>query len=201
MSRDCRTLLVLTAICDRGCVVQRHPIEVIHREGYITNSQGRIMKKRTILVALLVLGSGMPAASAATGNASGAEALALAGVVASHSPALSHADRQAMAELFDGREVSVPHNRKISVAAASIHCRASNVDIVSRRCELKFKGHPNRSLKGREANELFSTLAAAGVDSEGAAGSINESVTRLACRIDPHEIRRNDGSGADCVFK
>jgi hypothetical protein len=158
------------------------------------------MKKRTILAALVVLGTGMSAASAATGNASGPEALALAGVVASHSPALSHTDRQAMAELFNGKEITVP-NRKISVAAALVDCRASNVDIVSRRCQLKFKGHPPRSLTGRQASELFSTLSAAGVDQEGAAGTIFTRVVRLACKIDPREIRQNDGTGADCVFK
>jgi len=117
-------------------------------------------------------------ASAASGNASGPAALALAGVVASHSLVLASYDRRAMARLFGGHSaISFPPNRKISVTADSIVCRASNVDITSRTCELAF-GAGKRLLKGREANELAATLAAAGVAPEGAAGSIIESVTK-----------------------
>ena len=88
-----------------------------------------------------------------------------------------------------------PPNRKISVTADSVVCRASNVDITSRTCELAF-GAGKRLLKGREANELTATLAAAGVAPEGAAGSIIESITKLACTIDPNEIRQKAGGNA-----
>jgi len=93
-----------------------------------------------------------------------------------------------------------PPNRKISVTADSVVCRASNVDITSRTCELAF-GAGKRLLKGREANELTATLAAAGVAPEGAAGSIIESVTKLACTIDPNEIRQKAGGGGQCAFE
>jgi hypothetical protein len=161
----------------------------------------KIMKKQTILAVLFVLGQGVSTASAASGNASGSAALALAGVVASHSSVLASYDRRAMARLFGGNSgISFPPGRKISVAADSIVCRASNVDITSRTCELTF-GAGKRHLKGREANELAATLAAAGVAPEGAAGSIVESVSKLACAIDPNEIRQKAGGGAQCAFE
>jgi hypothetical protein len=161
----------------------------------------KIMKKRTMLAVLFVLGPGVSTASATPGNASGPAALALAGVVASHSSVLASFDRRAMARLFGGNSaISFPPNRKISVTADSVVCRASNVDITSRMCELAF-GAGKRLLKGREANELATTLAAAGVAPEGAAGSIVESVTKLACTVDPNEIRQKAGGGARCAFE
>jgi hypothetical protein len=159
------------------------------------------MKKHTLLAVLFVLGQGMSTASAASGSASGPAALALAGVVAAHSTVLGSFDRRAVARLFGGNSsISFPPNRKISVTADSIVCRASNVDITSRTCDLAF-GAGKRVLKGREANELFATLAAAGVASEGAAGSIIESLTKLTCTIDPNEIRQKAGGGAQCTFE
>jgi|ERR1700678_466615 hypothetical protein len=139
-------------------------------------------------------------AQAASGSANGPAALALAGVVAAHSPVLGSYGRRTVAQLFDGHSgVSFPPNRKISVEADSVLCRASDVDITSPSCELTF-GAGKRSLKGREANELYATLAAAGVASEGAAGSIVESVTKLVCTLDPGEIKQKAGGGADCSF-
>jgi hypothetical protein len=154
--------------------------------------------KRTMLAVLFVLGPGV---SAASGNASGPAALALAGVVAAHSSVLPSFDRRAMARLFGGHSgISFPPNRKISVTADSIICRASNVVITARTCELAFRAG-KRLLDGREANELTATLLAAGVTPEGAAGSIVESVTKLACTVDPTEIRQKAGGGAQCAFE
>ena len=159
------------------------------------------MKKLSFLPVLLVLGQGASTASAASGNASGPAALALAAVVASHSSVLGSFDLRAMARLFSGNSrISFPPNRKISVTADSVACRTSNVDITSRTCELAF-GAAKRVLKGREANELFATLAAAGVVSEGGAGSPIEGVTKLTCTVDPNEIRQKEGGGAQCAFE
>ena len=159
------------------------------------------MKKLTVLAVLFVLGQGVSTAAAAPGSASGPAALALAGVVAAHSSVLGSFDRRAMARLFGGNSrVSFPPNRTISVTADSISCRTSNVDITSRRCELAFEAS-KRVLTGREANELNATLAVAGVASEGAAGSIIEGVTKLACTINPNEIPQKAGGGAQCTFE
>jgi hypothetical protein len=159
------------------------------------------MKQHAALAVLIVLGQGASAASAASGSASGPAALALAGVVSAHSSVLGSFDRRAMARLFGGNSaINFPPNRKISVNADSIVCRASDVEITSHICELAF-GAGKRMLKGREANELFATLAAAGVASEGAAGSIIEGVTKLTCTIDPNEIQQKTGGGAQCSFE
>jgi voltage-gated potassium channel Kch len=159
------------------------------------------MRQHAALVVLIVLGQGASTASAASGSASGPAALALAGVVSAHSSVLGSFDRRAMARLFGGNSaINFPPNRKISVNADSIVCRASDVEITSHICELAF-GAGKRMLKGREANELFATLAVAGVASEGAAGSIIEGVTKLACTIDPNEIRQKAGGGAQCSFE
>jgi hypothetical protein len=152
-----------------------------------------------VLAISLALGqAALSAADAATAN--GPSALALAGVIAEHSSVLGSYDRRAMRRLFDGASsISFPPNRKISVKADTVVCRESDVDITSRSCELTF-GAGKRRLTGRGANEVFATLAAAGVASEGAAGSIIESVKNLVCTIDPNEIRQKSGGGADCMF-
>jgi hypothetical protein len=143
--------------------------------------------------------SGSTVADAA--SASGPAALALASVIAPHSSVLGSYDRRNVRALFDGNSnISFPPNRTISVKADSVACRASDVDVTARSCELVF-GTGKRNLTAREANEVFATLAAAGVASEGTAGSINQSVWKLACTLDPKEIRQKAGGGADCTFE
>jgi len=95
--------------------------------------------------------------------------------------------------------ISFPPNKKITVKADSITCRVSNVDITARSCDLVFASG-KRALKGREANELYGTLAVAGVTAEGAAGSMIEGITNLECIIDPNVVKQKGGGGADCTF-
>ncbi len=142
----------------------------------------------------LVLAGG----TASAGSASGSPALALAGVVAAHSPSLSSADKRAVAKFFDGN-TNVHGNKTISVAADKITCRYSDVDITSRSCELTFKKR-KRTLDGREANELLATGAQAGVQTEGSAGHINEVFSNLNCTLDPKAIKDKGGGGAECSF-
>lgn len=158
-----------------------------------------LIVKMSALVLLAALGPS--AASAAAGNASGSSALALAAVVAQHSTVLSASDKKTIASLFDGNaKTSYPAKKKLTVAADSVQCRVSNVDITSRSCELTFT-NGKRSVKGRAANEIYATLAVAGVDPDGAAGSIFRSVTKLNCTLDPAVIKENGGGGADCSFR
>ena len=117
------------------------------------------------ILALSILVTQASAASA--GSASGSAALALAAVVAQYSPALKPAEKKAVASLFAGN-ANYAATGKISVTADKLMCRTSNVDLTSRSCELTFKSG-KRSLKGREANELFATAALAGIPAEGAA--------------------------------
>ena len=153
----------------------------------------------TTLITTLVTTLGQSAASAAPATATGSTALAVAAVVAQYSPLLSAYEKRLIAGLFDGN-VKAGDKRKLSVTAEAVTCRISNVAIAERSCDLAFaKG--KRSLKGRAANELYATLASAGVTAEGAAGSMIESVTKLNCTLDLGAISQNDGSGATCSWE
>ena len=150
-------------------------------------------------LSLMLVQGVVSAVPAAPATATGPEALALSAIVARYSSLLSTHDRSVLARLFDGDLIGLSADQKISVEAATVVCRTSNVDITSRYCELTFGTH-RRILKGRQANELNATAAVAGVRSEGAAGLIIASFSHLACTIDPNEIKRETGSGAECTF-
>jgi hypothetical protein len=157
------------------------------------------MKK--LILAGVALSVVQTAALAAPGTATGPTALALAAVIAQHSPAVRAFDRRVIARLFRGNtRFGFTPNKKISVDADSLVCRVSNVDITSRSCELKF-GSRKRTLTGREANDVGATAAAAGIPSQGAAGSSIQSVSNLRCTIDPNEIMQKAGGGAECSFE
>ena len=160
--------------------------------------------KKLALLAFVLAANPAAAASMTT---KGPSALALAAIVASHSRTLGAADRNVLARLFGGRaNVGRPRNRKITVngekitvSAESIDCKASNVDITDRSCAVAFAAS-NRELKGRDAHELYATLIESGVASDGAAGTIHETISHLLCTIDPNAIKQKDGSGATCKF-
>jgi hypothetical protein len=157
------------------------------------------MKK--LMISAVVLAVVQSSASAAPGSATGPTALALAAVIAQHSPAVRAFDKRVIARLFRGNtRFGFTPNTKISVDADSVVCRVSNVDITQRSCELTF-GQRKRTLTGREANEVSATAVAAGVPSEGAAGSSIESISKLRCTIDPNEIMQKAGGGANCNFE
>jgi hypothetical protein len=110
------------------------------------------MKK--LIISALTLTVLQNSASAAPGSATGPTALALAAVIAQHSPAVRAFDKRVIARLFRGNtRFGFTPNTKISVDADSVVCRVSNVDITSRSCELTF-GSRKRTLTGREANEV-----------------------------------------------
>jgi hypothetical protein len=156
---------------------------------------------RKLVISAVALAVVQSSASAAPGSASGPTALALAAVIAQHSPAVRAFDKRVIARLFRGNtRFGFTPNTKISVDADSVVCRVSNVDITQRSCELTF-GSRKRTLTGREANEVGATAAAADVPSEGAAGSSIESISKLRCTIDPNEIMQKAGGGANCNFE
>ncbi len=136
-------------------------------------------------IAFLVFPILLAAEAASADTTAGNKALALASLVAEHSPTLSPREKKVMARLFDGDlNFPFPADRTISVQADAVVCRASNVDITSRSCDLKF-GTKRAALKARKAHELFATIAEVGVPEDGAAGSIFESLSRLTCTISP----------------
>ncbi|QHO78583.1 hypothetical protein ACH79_04185 [Bradyrhizobium sp. CCBAU 051011] len=154
---------------------------------------------RPAILAVALLTCSVSTASAASATASGQAALALAGVVALYSPLLTSDEREAVSALFVGQS-GVRYARKISVTADKIVCRVSNVDITARTCELTFKG-AKQTITGRRASEVFATEAMAGVPPDGTAGSVSESLSKLNCTLDPAEIRKKAGGGADCSFE
>ncbi len=140
-------------------------------------------------------------ASAAPVTLTGPTALALAAVVAQHSPHLPAYDKKIIARLFAGGSVFfISAKTRFSVIADSIVCRTSNVDIAARSCDLTFK-ISKKTVKGRDANELYATAATAGVVAEGAAGSNIESFSKLDCTINPKEVHQKAGGGAQCSFE
>ncbi|UGY20600.1 hypothetical protein WDM22_36555 [Bradyrhizobium septentrionale] len=150
----------------------------------------------TILACSLWLAAS--AAAAAPPTTSGSVALALAGVVAPYSP-LPATEKAAVAAFFNG-DSNVPATRKITVTADKVVCRASNVDITSRSCELTFGGKTH-TVKGSAAYAIFATVALAGVPADGAAGTIYEALSKLSCTLDPAVIKDKAGGGADCSFE
>jgi hypothetical protein len=154
------------------------------------------MRKLALLVVPLLLATQSAFAASTAGNS----ALALAALVAAHSPSLTWQEKNAMAHMLDGNlSFPFPANKKIAVKADKVVCRASNVDISAHSCELDF-GAKKAKLSGRAAHELYATLIESGVPGDGAAGSVFESLTTLACTIDPSAVKQKAGGGADCTF-
>ena len=153
-----------------------------------------------IVAVLLPLAAFGQSASAAPATVSGPTALAVAAVVAQYSPVLNPGERKVIAGLFDGNiRMSYPL-KKLSVDADSVMCRLSNVAIADRSCEITFK-KGKRSLKGHAANEVYATLASAGITAEGAAGSMIQNISKLSCTLNLGEIKQNAGGGADCSWQ
>jgi len=154
------------------------------------------MKLANLAVAMSVLLTATSAASA--GSITGQAALALAGVVALYAP-MPAANKKAVAALFKG-DTNFPYTAKITVTADKIVCETSNVDLTARSCELKFK-NTSKTLKGRDANEVYATAAMAGIAPEGAAGSNIEGLSKLSCTLDPKALKDKAGAGAECAYE
>jgi hypothetical protein len=149
-----------------------------------------------LLLAVTFAFGSAPAVEAATIN--GQAALALAAVVSLYAP-LPAANKKAVAALFKG-DTNFPYSPKITVTADKIVCKTSNVDLTARSCELKFK-NTSKTLKGRDANEVYATAAMAGIAPEGAAGSNIESLSKLSCTLDPKALKDKAGAGAECSYE
>ncbi len=152
------------------------------------------MRTWALAIALILV-----AGSARAESTEGYSAFALGAVVGSASPLLGASQKTVLAKLFAGHSASVAHAGKIVVVADAILCRAGNVDITAFECDLTF-GARKTSLAGRTAHELFATLAEAGVQSDGAMGTIYEALYQLHCTIDPNELSQGTGGGAKCTY-
>jgi hypothetical protein len=146
------------------------------------------------LAAAMVLGPG----AASADDTSGHVALALASLVGLNSPSLTATQKSVLTAYLAGNSAANPR-AKITITAAKVSCGAGDVDITRFFCELTF-GTATKELTARAAHELYATLAEAGVQSDGAAGTIYEGVTDLKCVLTPADISQNGGGGAACTF-
>jgi hypothetical protein len=151
------------------------------------------MKPIAILTIPLLLANHAAFAGSIEGNG----ALALAALVAEHSPNVKVHDKFLLEKFLNGQTYA--SKKKISVAAGAVTCRASDVDITQHSCDLTF-GAKKVATHGRKAHELYATLAEVGVPPDGAAGSIFEAVSNLDCTIDPGEVKQKAGGGAHCTY-
>jgi hypothetical protein len=156
------------------------------------------MKRSIISIGSALLAGMSVAAAAPAATVNGSAALALAGVIAPHSPNLSTLDKKTVAAFFDGG--ITPYGTTITISADKIVCRTSNVDITARSCEISF-GKTGTKLSGRAANEIYATMAMAGIPADGAAGSMFESVAKLNCTLAPAAIKEKDGGGVTCSYE
>lgn len=147
----------------------------------------------------LLLAAFAPVAAQA-GASNGANALALSAIVGELAPQTSAPNKKLLAAYLNGR-ADAPHAKdlRIAVKADAIDCRAGNVDITSRACELTF-GAKKVELRGRKAHELYATLIENGVALEGAAGASHASITALDCMVDADEVAEKGGGGARCAY-
>jgi len=125
--------------------------------------------------------------------------LILAAIVAQHSPQLGEAAKQELSRLSAG-DLSKANKEEIKVSADSIECRASDVDITSRLCKIKY-GSVDVSLSGRDAHELFATIAEVGVSAGGSAGTYTIGLSHLNCTVSPDEVWDRSGGGVRCTFE
>lgn len=154
---------------------------------------------KRIILSVLVLFGASQAAEAQT--ISGSAAVSLAAGVAQLSPFVAAPSKTLLDAYANGR-ADAPHPRglRVRVAASSVTCRAGNVDITAHSCTIRFANGPTVSSGGRSAHELYATLIEAGVQPDGAAGSIYTAVSDLVCTIDADEIAQRTGGGANCSF-
>ena len=152
--------------------------------------------RRAVLATALFLASHQLAKADTTGHA----ALALGVIVGDYSPLLGWTTKIDLAKLLEDRKLGASKQKVIVVTADSVVCQAGDVDLAGYSCTLTF-GTVKRTGTGRKANELFATLIEAGVPSDGAAGHVFESVSKLECKLDPKALAAKDGSGASCTFQ
>ena len=124
----------------------------------------------------------------------------LASLVAVHSPVSNTSDTLLTRRLFNGHFHQLRGDTKmISVMADAIVCSVGIVDITAYSCKLTF-GAKTVNLTGRAAHELYATMAEAGVQSQNTANALSEGLSHLMCTINPLEIAKRSGGGADCKF-
>jgi hypothetical protein len=165
-SRFCRRQSAIgrTPHCLANCESERWTERLSAQEVRIRHERGEALMKAVIasrsrvLALALTLAFGQAGAwpaSAAPGNTGGPSALALAGVVASHSSVLGSYGRRAMARLFSGHSaISFPPNRKISVTADSVMCRGQRCQSHGAKLRACLQGRQTQPGRARSQRTL-----------------------------------------------
>jgi hypothetical protein len=154
------------------------------------------MKLITFFATVLFLSSQAAFAESADGSG----ALALAALAAAHSPSVNARDKSVLKDFLNGEtNVSYPPQKKITVAADAVTCRASNVDITAHSCDLTF-GSQKAAIQGAKAHELYAALIEVHAEQDAGPGTVFAAVSKLICIIDPAGVKAKDGSGAHCEF-
>ncbi len=157
------------------------------------------MRTGSAMVALALMTNAAWASGPPASSAGGYGALALGVLVGINSPLLDNTTKTDLLKLIDDKSLPAGQTGKISVTAKAVVCRAGDVDLAAFGCTLTF-GAKTVTLAGRRANELYATLVEAGVQSDGAAGTIYEAVHGLTCSLDPVVLADKNGGGAACAF-
>jgi hypothetical protein len=138
-------------------------------------------------------------------------ALVTAALVGGYAPSLNDMEKSVLQKLLDGQiDTLYPANKKISVKADAVSRKANNIDITGYMCELTFETN-KVTISGRKAHELYATFAEIGIFRHGRpkmvdqvehpADIIFEALSNLNCTIDPAELRRKAGGGAECRWE
>jgi hypothetical protein len=155
---------------------------------------------RRSIALTLAIGLTLGAGAASAQTASDHDALALAAIVGGYSPLLSAAQKAVLTDYLASNPTKDAKAAKITVSATQVKCLASNVDVTRFECDLTF-GKATKSLKGRLAFEIYAALGDAGVQDDGAAGTLYRSVAPLTCTLTPSDIAQKGGGGAACTYK
>lgn len=152
------------------------------------------------LIGGMALAAALVASGAASAATSGGNSgLAFAALVGMRSPTILPAHKQALEHFLEGKSNLVPSGAAFTFHATEVHCHFSNVDLTSHSCTLTF-GSTNINITGRAGNELTASMQAAGVQGDGAAGTIHFDAKAIACTINIDEIKSPDGGGASCNY-
>ena len=159
------------------------------------------LTRKLAVSAFLLFCAAASSASAAPVTITGPTALALAAVVAQHSPHLPAYDKKTMARLFAGDSVFLIGTKaKFSVTVDTAVCRTSNVDIAARSCELTFKVS-KKTIKGREANEVYATSRPPASSPKARPDRTSPASRSSIAPSMPRKSARRPARGAQCSFE
>ena len=141
-----------------------------------------MLKPALITLALL----GLPAAAYAD-TSSGSPGMALAALIAQHSPTVSAANKWRLMQYLGNHNAGPGAPALITVTAKGLQCLSGNVAENFHNCDLTYGGS-HVSINGRAANELYATAVENGVQPDGAAGKMEFVLKDLTCTVKPHDI-------------